>query len=240
MFTTMEKVSKISRKKYSINGVYRITNIKNNKFYIGSSSSKTYIYTRIKHHYGDLKNNKHVNKYLQNAWNKYGEDFFYFDIIEECIPEKCLEKEQFWINVLNPHYNFCKIAGSTLGRIVSQETKDKISQSNKEYFKTEKGLELKIKISNLRKGKPGIKHTEEHKNHISKLLKGREFSEETKLKMRKPKLNKKRKVINIITKEIYNSIEDYSKNHNNISIHYVSALCRKERSSRKHPIEYVK
>jgi hypothetical protein len=39
---------------------------------------------------------------LQNAWNKYGEDNFYFSVLE-LVPDKdkLIEREQYWIDKLN-------------------------------------------------------------------------------------------------------------------------------------------
>ena len=61
-------------------GIYQIKNIINGKKYIGLSKNCE---NRFKKHKGLLKNNKHENIKLQNAWNKYGEQNFVFSIIEE-------------------------------------------------------------------------------------------------------------------------------------------------------------
>src|SRR5690606_1147272 len=52
------------------------------------------------HHLSMLRANKHKNKYLQNSFNKYGEENFEFSIIEVCTKENCLLREQYWINKL--------------------------------------------------------------------------------------------------------------------------------------------
>lgn len=233
----MELLEAIQRHNYLFNGIYRITNIKTKKFYIGSCSASDYIYVRLKHHYGDLINNKHINKYLQRSWNKYGSSNFYVDILEICNPEDCLIREQYWIDLLQPIYNFCKIAGNTSGRIPSEETKNKISQSNKNWYNTEKGTIFKKKLSDLRKGKSGHKHSEETKKIISEKNKGKTVSEESKQKMKikRPSLNKK--IIDLNTNIIYNSAEEYS-NLFNISIGYIRMLARKEKLSKKHNIAY--
>ena len=63
-----------------ITGIYKITNISNNKVYIGESMN---IYERWKVHKEDLKNNKHHSNKLQRDWNNYGENNFTFEIIKE-------------------------------------------------------------------------------------------------------------------------------------------------------------
>ena len=84
--------------KENICGVYKITNKVNGKIYIGSSKD---IYKRWKHHVCRLNSGKHVNSYLQNAWNKYGEDSFIFDIQEVCDENHIREREQYYIDVYN-------------------------------------------------------------------------------------------------------------------------------------------
>lgn len=62
-----------------ISGIYKIFNIINNHFYIGSTLD---IHRRWLQHKRNLKNNIHYNTHLQRAWNKYGENNFDF-IIEK-------------------------------------------------------------------------------------------------------------------------------------------------------------
>ena len=93
-------------------GIYKITNEATGRFYIGSS-----IHTeeRFACHTRDLQANKHINPILQRSWNKHGENSFSFHVIEECSPEKCLEREQHYLDLLQPYknigYNIGKSAG---------------------------------------------------------------------------------------------------------------------------------
>lgn len=80
-------------------GVYKILNLVNYKFYIGSSND---IQSRWRSHKNALQNGTHGNLHLQNAWNKYGGENFKFEIIEECDPAIQFEREQFYLNTLNP------------------------------------------------------------------------------------------------------------------------------------------
>lgn len=84
-----------------------IKNINNNKVYIGQSVN---IENRWMHHKSELNNNKHINDYLQNAWNKYGQDSFCFIVIEECLEDELNDKEIYYINKydsMNNGYNLC-------------------------------------------------------------------------------------------------------------------------------------
>lgn len=93
-------------------GIYQIINKTNNHSYIGSAVD---ISGRWATHISSLKRNRHHSIYLQRAWNKYGEDAFEFIILEHCVKELLIFKEQFYLNEINPEYNICKIAGSSLG-----------------------------------------------------------------------------------------------------------------------------
>lgn len=133
-------------------GIYKITNIRNNKFYIGSSFN---IDKRIKDHFHLLKNNKHHSKHLQRAYNKHGKDNFKFEIIEECRIEELFEKEQYYLdNLLYAQdfisdinnkfvelgYNINPIANSPRGVTLSDETKLNISIAHKGKIKTKEHL----------------------------------------------------------------------------------------------------
>ena len=65
--------------------VYKITNIINNKFYIGSTK---YFITRKTHHIYTLNKKIHRNIYLQRSWDKYGEINFKFEDIYSNMDEK--------------------------------------------------------------------------------------------------------------------------------------------------------
>lgn len=78
-------------------GIYSITNLYNNKIYIGQSND---IKRRWRNHKNDLNKNKHQNMYLQNSWNKHGENAFDFKIIELCELSLLDSKEMYYINKL--------------------------------------------------------------------------------------------------------------------------------------------
>ena len=107
-------------------GIYCITNIVNNKIYIGSSKN---IYHRLKRHYSELKRGTHVNKYLQNSYLKYGSSNFNVSIIEETLYENLQQAEQNYINTLKPDYN---ITLEVIRNTPSLESRMKISATLKE------------------------------------------------------------------------------------------------------------
>lgn len=77
-------------------GIYKIENKINGKKYIGQSVN---IKERWYEHKYDLRHNIHDNYYLQNAWNKYGEENFVFNIVVECEPCVNLDNlEKYYID----------------------------------------------------------------------------------------------------------------------------------------------
>ena len=93
-------------------GIYKIGFKNNNNFYIGSTTIT--FYRRLGQHLKLLEKNIHINKKLQNYYNKYKD--IYFEIIEICNEKQnCIKREQYYIDILKPKLNICKIAGSTLG-----------------------------------------------------------------------------------------------------------------------------
>lgn len=106
----LEECFKISKSA----GVYWIKNLLNGKTYVGSSAN---LKRRICNHIRLLRNDKHPNKHLQGAYNKYGENVFEFAILEICdaIKDTLLYLEQKYIDEINPEYNKCPKAYSLLG-----------------------------------------------------------------------------------------------------------------------------
>lgn len=58
------------------------------------------IHQRWYRHKSELRKRKHVNNYLQHAWDKYGEDDFEFEILEECEVDFLAVREVWWMKKL--------------------------------------------------------------------------------------------------------------------------------------------
>ena len=121
-------------------GVYKLTNLSNNRIYIGSA--KGFKQRWYQHHYA-LKNNKHSNRFLQADYNKCGEDVFKFEVLVVTSgdkQERLLLEEQYISQFYDKGqscYNLCRRAISREG-IASNEpssTKRKMSLSMKEAWK---------------------------------------------------------------------------------------------------------
>ena len=146
---------------------------------------------RFNEHIRDLNGNYHHNKHLQSAWNKYGEDSFTFDILEECTQDKLNEREMYWIDYYNSYksgYNKSLGGEGTIG-------KDNSGENNPMYGKhhTE---EAKRKMSEAHKGKN--KRTPEMYEDIKNGMSCRAFIE---------KYNSSRGTYYPIKKEIKEEIE---------------------------------
>lgn len=150
---------------YNISGIYKITNVINGKFYIGSAVNLS---ERRSSHFSTLSKRKHKNSKLQNSWNKYGESAFIFEVLE-IIKDKniLIEREQYYLDTLKPFasigYNICLLAKSSLGVKRSKETKERISKSK---TGTITSRETKIKLSIAGKGK---KRSDKFKENLSKI-----------------------------------------------------------------------
>lgn len=76
-------------------GIYKIINVVNNKFYVGSAVNFS---RRKARHFSELRHNRHNNRWLQASWNKHGEAAFVFAIVEEVQDkELLLEVENRWL-----------------------------------------------------------------------------------------------------------------------------------------------
>jgi group I intron endonuclease len=63
-----------------MSAIYRILNVANDHFYLGSSIN---IRRRRWEHWGSLRKGTHHCEALQAAWDEFGEDAFEFEVIEE-------------------------------------------------------------------------------------------------------------------------------------------------------------
>lgn len=81
----------------SLSGIYKITNLANNKIYIGQSKN---IWLRRKQHFMALREGRHENRAMQADWKNFSR-FFRFDLVEYCTLEQLNEKEEYWIKYYN-------------------------------------------------------------------------------------------------------------------------------------------
>ena len=174
----------IFKENNNLSGIYRWTNLISGKSYIGSAANLS---KRLSKYFLS----KHLQKVLLKSKSKilssllkYGYANFSLEILEyinlsmvinvELKKKIILEREQYYIDLLKPEYNICKIAGSTLGKKHSLETILKI-KSYKHSAET---------IAKLKAMRTGQKHSDYTKDKISSSLKGRKLKPETIAKIR--------------------------------------------------------
>lgn len=169
----------------SKSGIYKIYNKLNKRIYIGSCKN---FYSRWSKHKNNLITNKHKNKYLQNDWNKCGEENFEFkilDIIDSGKEDRLFVKQiylNYYYDFKNNCYNIKRFAVSSDGNCWSknpEETKKKISLARKGKVAWNKNkkhtIESKKKMSLIKIGNKnllGFKFSTKSKEKMSLSHKG--------------------------------------------------------------------
>ena len=94
--------------------IYKITNDINGKIYIGKTEHFN-PEDRWNEHLKDYKKERCRNRPIYKAMNKYGEEHFHFEVIEET--DNAEEREIFWISELHTYVGFenCNGYNATLG-----------------------------------------------------------------------------------------------------------------------------
>lgn len=176
----------------------------NGKVYIGQSKN---VNKRKNKHFTLLRHNKHNNKHLQSAWNKYSEKNFVFEIIESFEsydPDIINEREIFWIkyyNSFNKDFGYNNTSGGDGIKNYkhTEEAKKKISEASKKQKLSKEHKEA------LLKSITGRKKSEEELKKLSNAAKGRKISEWHKEQLRKGREAYK------ITDEVRKKISDSRK-----------------------------
>jgi len=186
--------------------IYKITNTVNGKVYIGKSVDPK---ARWSKHISNAKRKpKDQFFYLQASINKYGEDSFSLDIIDECeSAEVAYSREIYWIDYYkskDPKIGMNltiggdgsrghtlsaearkRISEANIGRAMSEGHRQKIIAVNTGKIRSEE-TRKKMSIHQIGPGNHqyGKHHSSEHSRKVSEKLSGRVVSEDTKNKMR--------------------------------------------------------
>ncbi len=177
-------------------GVYKITCLANKKIYIGSA---LHLCNRRRRHFNVLRQNKHENPYLQRAWNKYGEQAFTFEVLEQVLPISLTAREQYWLNKLKPFgrrgFNILHEAGSALGMKHTPEALEKMRGRKLSPEHIEKVRRARLgqkqsaeRIEKNRQSQLGKKMSPEAREKIGRANRGKTLSPETREKVRQAKI----------------------------------------------------
>ncbi len=158
--------------------IYMITNIINHHTYVGMTSKSLDV--RWCRHKADARRNKPF--VLHKAIRKYREENFKIKLLEECnvtSMEELGEIEKSYVAKLNPEYNMTLGGEGHTGISMKGEKNGMFNKKHTKESKAKMSANRKRKGSrpgklNPRFGKPGT-------------FKGKYHTEETKIKMRKPK-----------------------------------------------------
>ncbi len=215
-----------------LSGIYKIINLTTGRFYIGQSKD---LNARLKSHLRMLRQNKSRNVILQNAFNKYGEKDFVFEVLELINYDKIeLDNlEQYYINYLTPYYNICKIVNSPSSGLTKEE-RSKIA------IKNWQSSEYRNKVMKAKEWYYKSDTTEIHK----KCAEGRKLfwknaSEEYKTNV-KAKISKgnKGKIISEAHKELLRNKTKGKKLSNETKVKISEALRRRVRKTKRIKVEY--
>lgn len=166
-------------------GVYCITI--NDMYYVGSAKDFD---VRLARHLKDLQNGNHHNVILQRCYDKHGEDYIHFEILEKVPYDKnfIVEREQYYINEYRNVYKnrCCNLADATFGDTLSNHpNRDCIIEKRTRALK-EKNLKMGVQGRKIAYGRNCDKNGmfgKSHSKDVIKALKERCFSDDTRKKM---------------------------------------------------------
>ena len=213
-----------------LSGIYCITNIIDDRIYIGSTNC---FYKRFYEHNRDFCKQLHGNTHLQNFVNKYGIDSIKYNILELVDFNKLIEREQYYFDTyldFSKDFNICKIAGTPINwnRSLSEEDVKLIAEF---YNSGKSGCEISETLYNTRNHRakinmiikgisyPEFKHLFNYRKYNQT---GRKFSQETKNKI--GKANSGSRVLSI------SDIEFIKNNYTKISGREIARLLNKSKS----------
>lgn len=189
-------------------GIYQILNVVNNKVYIGQTTEC--FLKRFWHHNWSLNSNRHANKYLQNAWNKYGKDMFEFSVIHVLQDgEDINELEKYYIaqmNSANASYGYNMQLGGQEKRLcdyTTPESRKAVGEKNRQHMlgrKLSEETRAKMSASSVH----GKFFTVEGRKRISEYMSNRVVSEETREKLRIANTGSNSPVSKLSEDQVYN------------------------------------
>jgi group I intron endonuclease len=152
--------------------IYKTTNLINGKFYVGKDERNKPDYL-----------GSGIN--LQRAIKKYGKENFIKETLEVCSTrEELIEREKYWITETKAQELGYNIAdGGWGGNTYTEETKEKVSQLFKGRYVSPETVEKRKQTR--AKNPDRYKHSDETKKAIGDFHRGKDISDEQKIKLSK-------------------------------------------------------
>lgn len=137
-------------------------------YYVGQSVN---VHSRLSHHRASLRGGRHHNNYLQKLWRKHGESTFLFEILETGIVDELDEMEEWWLSEMVGYQRVCNFSLCTTapmrGVKFSEEHRRKLGDCKRGDAHWTKRI--------------GV--SQEFREKMSLIQKGRELSDEVKRRM---------------------------------------------------------
>lgn len=216
--------------------IYKITNKINGKIYIGQTNNS--LEYRWKQHCAPYSK---TNSYLYNSVKCHGKEVFETKIIARCNNQEEMDhRETYYIRLFNtlvPNgYNLR--SGGSRGRmheeskkLLSKVKKGKHYSPSTEFKKGQPSLRVGTKHTEETKRKMRKPRSEQAKVNMSLARKAKPLSEKQLKVCLESALKNCRKVINLDTGEIFESIKDAAKKYSFKSSSGISAVARNKRKS---------
>lgn len=117
--------------------IYKITNIKNNKVYIGQCTGS--VQTRFARHFNDAKNG--LNTHFSRALRKYSKEDFILEVIDSADNRDELnKKEQYWIKYYDSCLNgYNSTSGGDGGNTYIKKTEEELKEISEKIRATKIG-----------------------------------------------------------------------------------------------------
>lgn len=148
--------------------IYKITNIVNNKIYIGQTVNKVEYRLQDHFHAAITYKDKSI---LHSAMRKYGKESFIIEVIEECEEKELSDKEKYWIafyNSTNRNIGYNITIGGEGTRTVDREKVIELWKQGFNQIQIASQLNICRQSVKVALDAYGILNTDKYKGHKSK------------------------------------------------------------------------
>lgn len=179
----MESQQRMNVVNYAGSGIYQIHCLPEDRYYIGSSQK---VRSRILYHLSYLRRGKHKNFKLLEAWVRWGPDAFVFSLIEKCAQPHLAIREAYWIKVRKGLTDGFNLATQPYGfPKMSPEALAVSSTRAKRWWTRKRRAAFGVSVRKRHAAglMPKRVYTKEQRENLSKKLRGRSMSIESRRKL---------------------------------------------------------